>query len=294
MLLRRALGPEEARAIAATSSWTEGRNRLAGSIYGVNLPVDADRETARRVAMVVTIWQLRVLSGWLPPGGGGLVRLAAAPIEIANIENHLARIQGGARSEPVPMGALGVAWPRLAGSVSPEQVRRNLSRSGWGDPGGADRFSVALGLRVAWVRRVVRAQPAAREWALGAVAGLVARELFVFGRQINDVTGQELDRLLGREWRVATTVLDFTERLPAIAQWSLRNIDSPADVWHVETRIVQRVIGDVEHRLVSSRHDRDGMADILSMLLVDLWRVMAAIEASGRGPSAVEVLDAVA
>jgi hypothetical protein len=292
-LLGRMLGVEGARAIATTSSWAEGRNRVALSIYGSGLAANADRETARRTATAAAAWQLRVLSGWLPPDDGGLARLAAAPMEIANIEAHLVRLGGGG-AETIPIGTLGVVWPRISSTTSVEQVRSVLSRSAWGDPGGTDRSALAVGLRVAWARRLALVVPSAREWALGTVALLIARERLVFERQINEITARELDRLVDHHWRAATTVGELAESLPRAARWSLDGIDSPIGVWKAETAILRRVVEDARHRAVSGRHDRETMADILALVLVDLWRVTAAIEGSGRGSAATEVFDAVA
>jgi hypothetical protein len=292
-LLGRTLGAEGARAIATAASWEQGRDRVATSIYGNGLAPHADRETAHRTAIAATTWQLRVLSGWLPPDGGGLARLAAAPIEIINIEGHLARL-GGDGANPIHMGSLGVAWPRVGHTTSVEQVRSVLARSAWGDPGGTDRSVLAVGLRVAWARRLSHMLPSARTWALGALAVLIARERFVFEREIEAITATELDRLLGLQWRAATEIAELAERLPRSARWSLDGIDSPTEVWKAETAILRRVVEDARHRAISGRYDRETMADILALLLVDLWRVTAAIEGSGRGVAAIEVLDAVA
>jgi hypothetical protein len=45
---------------------------------------------------------------------------------------------------------------------------------------------------------------------------------------------------------------------------------------------------------MSGQPSADTVAAIMALMLVDLWRVTAAIEAAGRGPHAAEVLDAVA
>jgi hypothetical protein len=215
-------------------------------------------------------------------------------MEIANIEHHLGHLDGAQRSAWLPLGSLGVAWPRVALATSSQQVRDLLTRSAWGDPGGSDRVSIALGLRVAWARRVIRALPRARDWARGGLALLIAREIFGFERAINETTSRELDRLIGTRWRAATTLADLTDRLPATARWAIVGIAAPQDLWRAELSLLNRVASDARPLAVASRHSRDTVMAVTALLLVDLWRVTAAIESVGRGPTPLEVFDAMA
>jgi hypothetical protein len=249
---------------------------------------------ARRTAAAATIWQLRVLAGWLPPAATGLARLAAAPMEIANVEHHLGHLDGSQRSAPLALGSLAVAWPRVERATSAQQVRDVLARSAWGDPGGSDRVSMALGLRVAWARRVIRALPHARHWAHGGIALLIAREVFAFERVINETTSRELDLLIGTRWRAATTLADLTDRLPATARWAVVGIAAPRDLWRAELTVVNRVASDARLLAASGRYSRDTVMAVMALLLVDLWGVTAAVESSGRGPTALAVFDAMA
>lgn len=293
-LLDRTVGVGGARAIAEAASWPESRSLLAATSYGQNLPTDADRATARRAAAAATVWQFRVLAGWLPPGVTSLARLAVAPIEIGNVERHIARLNGSDDEQPVPLGSLAVAWPRVSTASSGGEVRHTLTRSVWGDPGGSDPVSIAVGLRVAWARRALRAAPIARPWALGGLAVLIARELFVFEHRINMVTSRELDRRLTRSWSEAATVPDLADRLPSASSWVLAGIDQPADLWRAEVALIRRVVGDAAPIAAAGRYGADTIVAISALLLVDLWRVMAGIEAAGSGAAGLEVFDAVA
>lgn len=296
-LLHRSIGLVGARAIAEAESWPAARGELGTTPYGVHLPDDADRVAAHRTAVTATLWHLRVLAGWLPPGATGLARLAAGPFEIANVELRIASLSGApddtARPiEPLPLASLAVAWPRVAIATSADQVRASLSRSVWGDPGGTDASAMALGLRVGWARRLQRASPLARPWALGMLGVLIAREQFAFQRPIGEITAHELDRALGRRWRTASTLAELRERLPEPAVWALAGIDDPSSLWRAELAVLRRVFADAEPIVRSSRYGRDTMVAVLALLLVDLWRVSAAIEAAGRGASRTGVLDA--
>jgi hypothetical protein len=300
----RLVGPGGARSLATARTWPDARSELAITSYGAELPLDADRATARRVAAAATAWQLRVLAGWLPPAAVGLARLFAAPIEIANIEAHVARLglerSRGGRAGGVPapesitLGSLALAWPRVATAASAEQVREALARTAWGDPGGSDLSMMAFGLRVGWVRRLTRSLPTAVEWAHGALAALIARERFVFDREITVVTAREIDRLVGDRWRRASSVTDLAAQLPESAGWAIAGVETPSDLWRSEVAVIGRVASDARRQATSNRYGRTTVAAIMALLLVDLWRVTAAIEAAGRGPAASEVLDAVA
>lgn len=118
-----------------------GPGQALHDLLRAKLDADANRETVLRTAITATIWQLRVLAGWLPVGASGLARLFAAPMEITNIEAHLANLNGANQRGAISLGSLAVAWPRVARTTSPEQVRAALARSAWGDPTSADPAS---------------------------------------------------------------------------------------------------------------------------------------------------------
>ena len=290
-LTRRTVGPAGAQSLATADSWTDARARLATTSYGSELSPNADRTTARRVAAAATVWQLRVLAGWLPPTSRSLARTFAAPMEIANIDAHLARLGGAEPAEPIPLGSLGVAWPRTATTSSIEQARNVLARSPWGDPGGINRAEIVLGLRVAWARRLVRQAPIATEWALGAAALLIARERFAFDREFPETTSRELDRLLGARWRTASNPSELAGRIPKSAAWALEDLSDPADLWLSELAIARRVDYDARRVAGSARFGRNMVAAVMALLLVDLWRITAAIEVAGRTPIPTEVFD---
>jgi len=290
-LLRSEAGTGGARQIAIASTWAQGRDLLGRTIAGRNLSAGADRSTAHAAASTATIWQLRVLAGWVPPSSTSLVRVAAGPIEIGNIERHLAALEGAPRADAIPLGSLATAWPRVAACASAGAVRDVLRRSVWGDPGGADVVDIALGLRVAWLRRVRFAAPEMGDWARAGTAVLVARERFAFDREIADATRREIDRALGRRWHDADSITDLFDRLPERLRWPLADVDDPALVWRAERALIRRAAGDARRRAAAGADDRASVAAIITLLLVDLWRVHAAIELAGHGPTAGEVFD---
>jgi hypothetical protein len=282
-LLGRTVGPTEAADIVEAPSWNEARRRLTQTTYGSDLTPDADRRDAVHAAHATTVWQLRVLAGWLPPGGSGLARLAVAPFEISNIERHLAGLAGGTATTPFELGSLSVAWPRVATTATSAEARSALAHSAWGDPGGDDRTAVSVGLRVAWARRVLTQAASARPWAMGAMAILVAREHFVFERPITDATARDLDHALGTRWRTAKRIVDLADAVPDAAAWPLRDIDQPEELWRSELEFIRRVGTDAAPVAGCGRHGRATVVAIMALLLVDAWRIGAAIEGAGSG-----------
>jgi len=293
-LLSGLIGDDGAHRLGSSRTWPDARARLSTTFYGADLPATADRSTARETARRSVMWQLRVLASWLPPANGRLAHLAAAPFEISNFERHVSRLAGRPAPEPIPLGSLGVAWPRLSTTSSADQLRRELARSVWRDPGGTTPSAFTLGLRIAWARRVTGSIPIARSWAHGGLACLIARELFVFGREINEASARELDRLFGTGWREATSPPDLAQRLPTSANWSLEGVSTGPEVWKSEVMLLRRVSQDAHPLATGGAPSAATAAAIMALMLVDLWRVTASIEAAGRGSDATEVLDAVA
>jgi hypothetical protein len=292
-LVRHRTGPGSGRSIAG-ADWDAAPTVLAGTVHGRRLPPDADRDTARRAAMAATLWQLRVLAGWLPPGQGGLARLFAAPLELANIEGHLSALTGGRPERPLTLGSLAVAWPRVAATDTPQRFRAVLARSVWGDPGGTDPAAVALGLRLGLARRLAARPGPTGRWATGGAAVLVARERFGFGRPLTDESGRVADALIGRRWRRAASLSTLVGSLPPSGAWPFIGVDDPDQLWRAEVELARTVEREAGVAASSGRARPATVIGAMALLLVDLRRVVAAIDLAGLGPDAVEVLDAVA
>ncbi len=292
-LTRRMVGPGRAHNMA-TSTWPDARAALLETFYGTDLADDADRRAASHQAVEATMWQLRVIAGWLPPGQSMLARVFAGPMEIANIEGRLAQLGGLDANPSFRLGSLAVAWPRVAAASSIGQIRSALATSVWRDPGGTDATTVALSLRVAWARRLASQVPDTATWAKGAAAILVARERFGFARTISEPTGRVVDGLIGRHWREASSLSSLIDRLPKSASWPLLDMQDPDDLWRAEIAVGRRV-GRVFFRFANSgRYDKAAVTGAMALLLVDLWRVLGAIQLAGRTPIPEEFFDAVA
>jgi hypothetical protein len=288
------LGQHGQRELASAPSWPRAVEMLAATVYGTELAPDADRAATRLAAANSTAWQLRVFAGWVPPSGRGIVRVAAAPLEIFNVEQHLRELSGGDQRAPILLGSLASAWPRIERCATPETVREALAVSVWSDPGGNSPSDIALGMRTAWVRRAVHYVPSAKSWALGYLAVLAARELYSFDREIAATTGRHVDRLLGKSWRRAATLAEFRDGLAPAAAWPLAEVKSAGDLWRGEVAVRRQVAMDAARLAARNRFDQRVIVGVVGLLLSDLYGVLAAVETAGRSVQAIEVFDAVA
>jgi hypothetical protein len=234
LLLSRAIGPEHARRIAGCRSLDEALGALAGSAYGQRVPAGVDLETAQHGVAETLLWHLRIMAGWLPAAGAGLVRALAAWFELANIDARLAALAGDGR-EPAAfvLGGLATAWSGVEQAHSIEEVVEAVSASAWGKVDGGGSAGLAIGLRVAWARRVESAVPEAGRWVMGAGALLVARELLVAGSRAHTAQLRRLPGIGDRALEVAS-LRELQAALPEQAAWALAGVEAPSELWRAE------------------------------------------------------------
>ncbi len=293
LVAERTLGPEGVRELAEAASIQDALIVLARSPYRRDVELRADLAEAQRLVVATTLLHLRVLAGWLPREGAALLRALAAWFELVNLEDRVAYLAGGRLRQPFELGSLAVAWPRASSAQTLEELRRTLATSAWGDPGGLTPAEVGLGLRLAWARRVVSEVPEAKAWAEGAVALLLARELFVVGRPVELVPVPSLPAL-GRAWQSAATFLEFAEALPGEASWALEGADSPEGLWRAEARWWDVVEREAASRMHAGFIGRPVVVAAAALLAADARRTVGALEAAVRSglPGVAEVLDA--
>jgi hypothetical protein len=292
-MARRRLGRSGVRALAGCDGFAAAAQMLANSPYRRPDPPLNDLAGAQHAVLETLLWNLRVLAGWLPADGVRSLRLLAAWFEIANVDEHLARLGGGTGETAFRLGVLGSAWPRLAATSSAAQLRAELAASVWGDPGGDGDRDIGLWLRVAWAQRVVRGVEQARPWALGATALLVAGRVSATGRPLSDRVARGVDRLLGPHWSGAANLPDLRDRLPARARWALDGVERPDQLWLAEAAWWRRLRAD-GWRLLSGGFGPDRPVGAAALLAVDAWQVRAALGLAARGPTRSEDLDVLA
>ena len=292
-LARRRLGRAGARALATSGSLPAAVETLVASPYGRDVRAGSSLADAQRGVGATLLWHLRVLAGWQPVEGSQAVRALAGWFEIANVDDLLRAESGVSRPEPFRLGRLGVAWSRLAGAGSAEQVRHILATSAWGDPGGETPWQIGMGMRCAWAERVAEVSDATRRWAAGGMALLLAREWLGSGQALAERAAAPVVRLLGPDVLEAASLPEAAARLPIAVRDVLADVTGPEDLWAAEARWWTRVEQDGFGMLRGPRFGLDAPVGAVAVLAVDAWRAGAALEVAAGG-AAVEVFDALA
>ncbi len=282
LLATRAIGPEHAAAIAACTSLSAGVGLVAGSAYGERVGAGVDLVAAQRAVAETLLWHLRILAGWLPATGAGLVRTLAGWFELVNIDARVAALVSDGR-EPAPfvLGGLSIGWSAIERARTVEEMADAVARTSWGDPGGRTPPALTLGMRVAWARRVDAMAAGAADWVAGASALLVARELLVAGSHDHS---EQLQRLpaIGEEALRAGSFDELRAALPARAAWALADVSEADQLWHAELGWWNRVERDANALLPALSEETVVLAAVV-LLAVDAHRTVCALQAAAAG-----------
>ena len=291
---RRRVGRAGARALATAPGLDAAVATLARSPYGHDLRPDTSLARAQRAVHETLLWNVRVLGGWVPRDGSSLLRVLLAPFEIANVADHLRRLQGEETPEPYRLGSLGTAWPRLARTTSIARLRGELATSAWGDPGGDSATDVLWTMRMALADRAVPVAPAVAPWAGGAVALLLARVVGQAQGELPPAARTRAARVVGERAVEARSLAELRAALPSHAAWALTDIVDPGQLWQAECRWWSRVERDAEALARGPGAAPGVVVGVVALMAVDAWRVRAALEVAARGGAAIGVFDAVA
>ena len=292
LLLGHRVGPETARELARSGSLQHALEVLAATPYARHVPEGRRLEDAQRAVAASVALSCRVLAAWLPRDAAVGIRAMASWFELANIEDRIAYLAGGELRPPFELGVLSSVWEAAAAAGSLDELRRLLGRSAWGDPGSDEPEDLQRWLRLAWARRVTRQAPAAAAWAAGALALLLAAEMFVAGRFFDPQLARRLG--LGEAWHDATSVAELRERLPAQAAWALAGVEEPSELWRAELAWWRHVGRDAEAMTRTRLDDPGVVVAAVALLAIDATRVNAALAVAARSGAApaLEVLDA--
>lgn len=282
LLLAHRLGEDPARRLAAQTSFAEARRLLLASPYGRDLGGIQDLALAQRGVAATSLWQLRILAGWLPPDGSVLLRALAAWYELVNIEHHIAWIATGANPPlPFELGGLATAWPRIAPTHDLAEVRSILAASPWGKPASEESVGLHLALRAGWARRIIDFAPEARGWAEAAVAQYVARELLL--DKDKDPGGLLALPGVRVSWLSASSVPELAARLPARIRWALRDVTRPEELWHAELAWWQRIEEEAEALMRRPLGSPALVIGIVALLAADAQRAARALAIAALG-----------
>ncbi|MDA3625137.1 hypothetical protein OU415_06805 [Saccharopolyspora sp. WRP15-2] len=289
-MLSRRVGAGGARELASRASLEEVLQQLAAGPYQRGIRPGQSLEDAQRAVAATVLWHLRVLAGWLPREGAESVRALAGWFEVANVVEQVQ--QPG--TPPYLLGSLAVSWPRLARAASPEQMREELAASPWGDPGGSDPRTIAVGVQFAWAVRVAERVPRAQDWAAGGAALLFARERFLAEQPLAEPAVRRAAVLLGADAVGSASFADLRARLRGDARWVLSDVDGPGELWRAEVRWWDRVARDALKLLRTTGFGPDVVVGCAVLLGVDARKVRAALEISARGGRPLEAFDVLA
>lgn len=282
LLLSRAIGAQHARTVAGSRSLGEGLAALTGSAYGERVHAGEGLASAERAVAETLLWHLRILAGWLPAAGAGLVRALAGGLELQNIDARLAALASdGHEPAPLTLGGLATAWPGIEPARSLDEVVDAVAASAWGHMPASSPAELALGLRVAWAHRVLQAAPGAADWVAGAGALLVARERLLAG---DSGHAEQLGRLPGIGERAlgADSLRELRAALPAGASWALAGVNAPAELWRAELEWWSRVERDAQSMLRGG-NDEEVVLGAVALLALDARRTIWALESAAHG-----------
>lgn len=234
-------------------------------------------------------------AGWLDPAARAGGDPVPAWFELVNVEDRLVFLAGGEVPAPFELGSLRTAWARLAEARTTTELRVGLAGSAWGDPGSDDPADMRLALRFGWARRVQEAVGEAADWAAGAVALVVARELFLAGRSADDLLVRRPPGI-GVAWARAGSLSALRDALPEQAAWPLRDVSEPVELWRAELAWWRRVADDADGLVHAPLMGEPMVIGVVVALGVDAWRASAALEVAARGGRSkpLEVFDEIA
>jgi hypothetical protein len=304
-LARRRIGIDGARSLLGTGSFPAAVEMLARSPYGHRgdarepavrhgvHPGDDPDAAAHGVAAAL-LWNLRVLAGWLPAHGTQTLRILAGWFEIANTEEHVRELSERPAAPPHALGSLATAWSRIAAAATTEEVRSVLAASAWRDPGGAEARDIQIGLRLTWADRLSERLPAARPWAQGGLALLLARELRR-GEPLPEPARSAARRTLGPRLATdASSIDELRASLPPAARWALDGVTDPTQLWRAEANWWRRLHTDCTVLVARSGFGEEPVIGAVGLLAHDAWLVNGALAGVGRSQEALELIDALA
>ncbi len=300
-LAGRRLGAGGARALATSPGLAEAVTALHRTPYGHDVYPGMSLGESQHAIGASLLWNMRVLAGWLPRGGADVIRVLAAGFELANLDEHLARLHGEPAESAYPLGTLDTAWSRLSDTTTLAGVADVLGSASWRLHDVTTQREVRVGLRLAWADAVVAGVPVAAAWARSAAALLVLREVALERRQLTPPLTRRASYVLGPAFvdEVARGQTDMSV-LRALLQSDTRSVLDDLDrvgcLWRAEVSWWQRVEHDGFGLLRGSSYDQRPVVGAVAVLAVDAWRTRAALEVAARGGTgtALEAFDVVA
>lgn len=283
-LLTCAIGAVATRRLAERPTLAAAAADLTGTAYQRLLPENASPIQAERAVEDTALWNLRVLAGWLPPGGAAVLRVAAADFEIRNVADRLRALAGEPVADPYRLGALGTAWSRACTSTSLSELRAAIGASSWGRSDADTPADLVADLRLSGAVRLAALHTATRPWGVAAAALAVARQHFLIARPLTAAARARAAHLLGAAAVEADDWNTFSTLLPKpTAGWVMDGIGGPAQLWVAEERWWVRVESDAQALAHAPGFGMEPALGCAVVLLADARAVRGALSAAARG-----------
>ena len=265
---------------------------------------------AQRAVAECLLWDLRVLAGWLPRQGVGLLRALACWFEIANVDELLQSLAGRPAGGAVPAR---IAGDGLAPAAARAQPRRAAGQR-WRPRPGVTRTvtpGVTSGSACGCAGRCGSRRPAIRpgpgrqaQWRCcwpgsgspppGCLLPLATAAQARSAPRPAAPLWLARGPCSARPRQTAGTLSALGDALPGQARWVLAGVSSPDGLWRAEAAWWARVGADGRALLRASGPDSGPVLGAVAVLAADGRRVCAALEAAARGGAALETYDAVA
>ena len=250
------------------------------------------------------LWNMRVLAGWLPRAGADVVRLLAAGFEVANLDEHLARLHGEPADPAYSLGTLDTAWSRLSGTTT---------LAGAADVLGDLVVAAARRRHATRSSTSVSGSPGPTPWSRGSRGGRVGRgrprpcsssaRSVLEGRRLSPPLARRASYVLGPAFVDAACGPGrrTCRRCGRTAARATPGGSSRASTGSRTSGARRRAGGTGSSTTASRccagpRYDQRPVVGALAVLAVDAWRTRAALETAARGGAGavLEAFDGVA
>lgn len=283
MLASRRLDPGSRHALENARGLEEALSVLASTTYAHRLQPGMGLGEAQHQVGETTLWHLRVLAGWLPPGGGEDIGVVAGWFEMHNMIDYFSALSF---SVPVPapyrLAGLATVWRKVGEATSLEEARAILAVSDWGNPGEDDFLHMVRGVRFGWGRRLSDAFEDQAHWGAGYVAIELAKDLFLQPR----ISGRRLRWPMDKPSEMTVTDMSgLMAALPRQASWVLKGSEDPDQLWRAEDRWWARVAEDSEHMVWHGDLGRNTVIGAAMALLADCRATQGLLAAAWRRSS---------
>lgn len=270
-LARHRLGSTGVENLAARRDIDEALATLAGTTYESASHTGPDLEVVQHAVGSQALWHLRILAGWVPPGGVRAIQALAGWFEIANLEDLAVALSSGENRPASPLydlGRLSVTWRGVRDAGTFAEMRETLPATEWGDPGGDSVGTFLVGLRMGWAGLLRRDVAERREWGMGLVALVLAQSRFLPGSVDRPISPGHVQGL-GDRWQDTTDLENYIAALPPAAGWVFAAVHRSEELWQAEETWWKRLADDGADLLHAQQLGRQTVIGSAAVIIAD-------------------------